>query len=217
MNLILLGAPGAGKGTVATQMIKALSVPQVSTGDMLREARRAGTELGKQAASFMDRGALVPDEVVIGIVDERLAQADCAGGFILDGFPRTIPQAEALLAALARRGKALDHVICLEVGEELLVQRLAGRRSCAKCGRPYHVTFTPPKVEGRCDTCDEPLVHRVDDREESVRNRLKVYADQTSPLVSFFQGKGLLRPVDGTGSPGSVFERVMIALGKPGK
>ncbi len=213
MNLILLGAPGAGKGSQAAHLVKKLQVPHVSTGDMLREARRSGTELGRKAAEYMDAGKLVPDEVVIGLVEERLSRPDAAKGFILDGFPRTVGQADALLALLDRMGRKVDHVLLLDVPEEVLVRRLSGRRSCPKCGRPYHVEFTPPKRDGLCDDCGAELVWREDDRPEAVRQRLKVYEEQTAPLIDYFERKGLLRRVDGQGTVEEVLGRVLAVLG----
>ncbi len=213
MNLILLGAPGAGKGSQAAYLVKKLEVPHVSTGDMLREARRSGTELGRKAAEYMDAGKLVPDEVVIGLVEERLSRPDAAKGFILDGFPRTVAQADALLALLERLGRRVDHVLLLDVPEEVLVRRLSGRRSCPKCGRPYHVEFTPPKRDNLCDECGVELVWREDDRPEAVRQRLRVYEEQTAPLIDYFDSKGLLRRVDGQGTVEEVLGRVLQVLG----
>ncbi len=212
MNLILLGAPGAGKGSQAAPLIKKYGIPHISTGDMLRDARRSGTELGKKAAEYMDKGQLVPDEVVIGLVEERLGRPDCSDGFILDGFPRTEAQADALLAMLERNGRSIDHVILLDVPEDVLVARLSGRRSCPKCGKPYHVEFTPPKKEGICDECGVELVWREDDRPESVKERLAVYSKQTAPLISYFEAKGLLRRIEGQGSVDDVFDRVVSVL-----
>jgi len=213
MNLILLGAPGAGKGSQAAPLMARLGVSHISTGNMLREARRSGTELGRKAAEYMDSGRLVPDEVVVGLVEERLGQPDAAKGFILDGFPRTEAQADALMAMLERNGRTVDHVIQLDVPEEVLVARLSGRRSCPKCGRPYHIKFTPPKNDNVCDDCGVELVWRNDDRPESVRQRLEVYEEQTAPLIAYFKQQGLLRPIDGQGSVETVLDRVMGVLG----
>ena len=213
MNLILLGAPGAGKGSQAAHLVRKLGVVHISTGDMLREARRSGTELGKKAAEYMDAGKLVPDEVVIGLVEERLGRPDAQKGFILDGFPRTVAQADALLALLEKMGKKIDHVILLEVPEEVLVRRLSGRRSCPKCGRPYHVEFSPPKNDNLCDECGVELVWREDDRPEAVRQRLKVYEEQTAPLIDYFENKGMLRRIDGQGTVEEVLQRVLAVLG----
>ena len=195
MRLVLLGAPGAGKGTQARKIEEKWEIPQVSTGDMLRQARKAGTDLGKQAAEYMDSGRLVPDEVVVGVVSERLGQSDLAKGFILDGFPRTVPQAEALETL----GVKIDRVVNLVVKEEELVERLAGRLTCPKCNAMYHRTFSPPKTQDRCDHDGAELIQRADDNEATVRNRLEVYRRQTHPLVEFYGKRGVLVDVDGTG------------------
>jgi adenylate kinase len=213
MRLILLGPPGAGKGTQAKLLMERLKIPQVSTGDMLRAAVKAGTPLGRQAQQYMDRGTLVPDEVIIGLVRERLQEPDCAGGYILDGFPRTVAQAEALGKTLSALHAALDHVVSLEVPTEVLVLRIAGRRTCKNCGAMYHVRFSPSRLEGRCDACGGETHQRGDDREETVRRRLAVYADQTAPLISFYEGRGLLRRVAGTGEIPGIFQRITRALG----
>jgi adenylate kinase len=197
MKLILLGPPGAGKGTQAKKLVDSFSVPQISTGDMLRAAVKEGSPMGVKAKACMDSGALVPDEVVVGIVEERLRKPDCATGFILDGFPRTVPQADALAATLAELGKDLDAVISLEVDIEALVARLTGRRTCSVCGVGYHITYDPPKVADVCDKCGGALVQRDDDKEDTIRNRMAVYNEQTSPLVDFYRSGGLLRSVDG--------------------
>ena len=212
MRLILLGPPGAGKGTQAKRLIERYGIPQISTGDILRAAVREGTELGKKAKQYMDAGQLVPDEVVIGIIRERLKEADCAKGFILDGFPRTVPQAEALKSVLAELGQALDHVVSIEVPDEDLVERLTGRRTCRNCGAMYHVKFTPPKQEGVCDKCGGELYQRDDDKEETIRARLKVYHDQTAPLVEFYNEEGLLRRIDGVGSVDEIYGRILGVL-----
>ena len=193
MKLIFLGPPGAGKGTQAAIVSKQLDIPTVSTGDMLRAAVKEGTEVGLQAKSYMDAGKLVPDAVIIGIVHERLAKPDCAKGFILDGVPRTIAQAEALEEA----GITFDHVISLEVDDEAIVARMSGRRVCAKCGAPYHVVNNPPKAEGVCDVCGGELTQRVDDKAETVRHRLEVYHQETEPLKAFYQQRGVLGSVPG--------------------
>jgi len=183
MKLILLGPPGAGKGTQAKLLAERLEIPQIATGDILRAAVKQGTPMGLKAKGFMDAGSLVPDEVVVGIVRERLQQVDCARGFILDGFPRTVAQAEALKEMLASLGKNLNAVISLEVDNEALVRRLTGRRTCQECGRGFHVDFDPPKTDGTCDACGGELYQRDDDREETIRRRLEVYTDQTQPLM----------------------------------
>ncbi|MDR0903944.1 MAG: adenylate kinase [Ruminococcus sp.] len=193
MNLILLGAPGAGKGTQAEVIEKELGIPQISTGNILKAAVKNATEIGLKAKSYMDSGALVPDEVVIGILKERIAEDDCKNGFILDGFPRTIPQAEALEAM----GVTIDKVISIEVADEKIEARLSGRRACTKCGATYHVLFNPPKTEGVCDKCGGPLVIRDDDKPETVKERLRVYKEKTAPLIDFYKGKGKLATVIG--------------------
>ena len=193
MNLILLGAPGAGKGTQAEKICEKLSIPAISTGNMLREAMANGTEMGLKAKSFIDAGKLVPDEVVIGIIDERLKQDDCKNGFILDGFPRTIPQAEAL----DEMGVRIDKVIDIEVPDEKIASRLSGRRVCLKCGATYHTEFKEPKTEGICDACGDTLVQRTDDMPETVLDRLKTYHEQTEPLKGYYEKKGILRVVEG--------------------
>jgi len=213
MRLILLGPPGCGKGTQAKLLVERLKVPQVSTGDMLREAVKAGTPLGLEAKQYMDRGALVPDAVIIGLVRERLRNPDCNRGYILDGFPRTVAQAEALEQTLRELNGSLDHVVSLEVAAEDVVGRIAGRRTCRNCGAMYHLRFSPSKVEERCDACGGPTYQRDDDREDTVRRRLLVYADQTAPLLSFYESRGLLRRVGGTGEIGEIFQRITTALG----
>jgi len=211
MRIIMLGAPGAGKGTQARRIMEKYGIPQLSTGDMLREAKAKGTELGRKATSFMEKGELVPDEVVVGIVAERLKAEDVKKGFILDGFPRTVPQAEAL----ARMGTAIDLVIDIVVDEAEVVERLTGRLTCSGCGAMYHRTFMAPKRAGRCDKCDAALVQRADDNEETVRNRLKVYARQTAPLEEFYAGRGVLNTVNGTGrTPDDVYSAVEGILGQ---
>ena len=193
MKLILLGAPGAGKGTQAEVICRHLGIPAVSTGNMIREAIKGETEMGKKAKAFVDEGALVPDEVVIGIIKERLAQDDCAKGFILDGFPRTIPQAEAL----DKMGVSIDRVISIEVEDERIVARMSGRRVCADCGASYHTVYKPPEKEGICDACGGKLVQRADDKPETVLDRLKVYHEKTAPLKSYYEAQGKLRLVIG--------------------
>jgi adenylate kinase len=214
MRIILLGPPGAGKGTQAKRLIEQLGIPQISTGDMLRAAVKAGTPLGREAQSFMDRGALVPDGVIIGLVRERLLGPDCAGGYILDGFPRTAAQAEALDATLRELGTGLDHVLCLDVPSEDLIVRIAGRRTCRACGAMFHATFSPTKREGVCDACGGETYQRDDDREATVRQRLQVYADQTAPLIRYYEGRGLLRRIAGTGEIAGIFARMLRALGR---
>jgi len=199
MRLVFLGPPGAGKGTQARELAAAHHVPQIATGDMLREAASAGTPLGATAKSYMDRGALVPDDVIIGLIAERLAKPDAKSGFVLDGFPRTIPQAEALARLLGDLGQALDRVIYFDVPEAELLRRLTGRRSCPVCQSTYHVISNPPRREGICDKCGAALVQRSDDSEGTVRHRLEVYAKQTAPLLDYYRGRGLLATVEGEG------------------
>ncbi len=213
MNLILLGPPGAGKGTQAKMLIEAYGIPQISTGDMLRAAVKNQTPLGLEAKKAMDAGALVSDEVVIGLVKERLSENDCAQGFMLDGFPRTVPQAEELTVVLEGLGKNIDHVISIEVPNEELMGRLTGRRTCKVCGQGYHVMFDPPKQEGICDKCGGELFQRDDDNEQTVGNRLKVYEDQTAPLIDYYLGKSTLRPIDGVGTIPEILDRVKAVLG----
>jgi len=214
MKLILLGPPGAGKGTQAKMLMDRYGIPQISTGDILRAAVKDGTPMGLKAKSFMDAGGLVPDDVVVGIVRERLQQDDCKSGFILDGFPRTVPQADALAEALTGLGRPLDAVVSLGVDIEALVERLTGRRTCRDCGRGYHVAFSAPKVAGVCDTCGGELLQRDDDREETIRRRLDVYNDQTSPLIDYYRKSGLLSEVDGMLSMDAVQGEVLAVLRK---
>lgn len=212
MRAILLGPPGCGKGTQAKILIDTYGIPQIATGDILREALKKGTPLGKQAQSYMDKGQLVPDDLVIQIIEERLKQDDCAGGFILDGFPRTIAQAEALDKTLKAMGKTLEHVFNIEVGDDELIKRLTGRRICKACGASYHIIFNPPREEGRCDTCQGELYQRDDDKEETIRNRLKVYQDQTAPLITFYHEKKILSSIDGVGSIEQITARLKGAV-----
>ena len=209
MKLIFLGAPGAGKGTQAEYVCEKLGIPSISTGNILREAMANKTELGLKAKSFMDAGKLVPDEVVISIIAERLKAADCAGGFLLDGFPRTIPQAEAL----DKMGVKLDKVVSIEVPDEAIVKRMAGRRSCPKCGMTYHIESKRPAKEGICDKCGAELTVRADDKPETVRNRLEVYHAQTEPLKDFYRAQGCLVTVDGTGSVPDITKLILAELG----
>jgi len=212
MNIVFLGPPGAGKGTQAKILIERYGIPQVSTGDMLREHRAKGTELGKKAQEYMDKGQLVPDEIILGMVKERLSQPDCQKGFILDGFPRTVAQAEALDKLLSEMGKKLDFALALIVPDDLLVERLTGRRTCKSCGMMYHIKYKPPKVEGICDVCGGELYQRPDDNEETVRNRLKVYHEQTAPLVEYYKNKGILREIDGSKSIEEITQQLISIL-----
>ena len=209
MNLILLGPPGAGKGTQAQMIAESDHIPQISTGDILRKAVKEGTPLGKKAKVFMDQGKLVPDEVAIGIIDERLREPDCNPGFILDGFPRTTSQAEALQPILSKMGKSIDHVINIEVDTEELVRRLTGRRIWKNCGAMFHILFHPPRLEGMCDRCGGSLYQREDDKEETIRTRLNEYQRQTAPLIEYYQLKNLLRSVRGVGGEKEIFERIV--------
>jgi adenylate kinase len=213
MRLILLGPPGAGKGTQAARLVEKYSIPQISTGDMLRAALKAGTELGKEAKTYMDAGKLVPDSVVIGLIEERIAKDDCAKGFMLDGFPRTVAQADALAGVMKKMELTIDHVVSIDVANEELVGRLTGRRTCRACGAGFHAKFDPPSKEGVCDKCDGELYQRADDSEDTIRNRLKVYAEQTEPLISYYTTAGLIRPVEGSGSIDQIFGRVKAVLG----
>jgi adenylate kinase len=208
-NVILLGGPGAGKGTQAARIVVDHGLPHVSTGEMLRAAVARGTEMGREAQKYMESGRLVPDEVVIGVVRDRLAEPDAAEGFLLDGFPRTVPQAEALDAMLAEAGREITHVVLIDVPAEELVQRIAGRRSCATCGKIYNVTFDPPRADGVCDADGGPLTQRADDNEETVRNRIAVYERQTAPLIGYYAERGVLESALGGGKvPDDVYEQV---------
>ena len=209
MNLILLGAPGAGKGTQAELLVKKLSIPAISTGNMLREAMANGTELGKQAKQFMDEGSLVPDELILGIVADRVAQPDCQNGFILDGVPRTLAQA----VALDMRGVKIDHVVSIEVDDSEIEGRMTGRRVCAKCGASYHVVANPPKAEGICDSCGGELIIRKDDKPETVRHRLEVYHEATEVLKGFYEMTGRLVKVNGSQSIEGANEDILKAIG----
>ena len=209
MNLILLGAPGAGKGTQAELLVKKLAIPAISTGNMLREAMANGTELGKQAKQFMDEGSLVPDELILGIVADRVAQPDCANGFILDGVPRTLAQA----VALDMRGVKIDHVVSIEVDDSEIEGRMTGRRVCAKCGASYHVVANPPKAEGICDSCGGELIIRKDDKPETVRHRLEVYHESTEVLKGFYEMTGRLVKVNGSQSIEGANEDILKAIG----
>jgi adenylate kinase len=213
MRLVLLGPPGAGKGTQAQRLIDKLRVPQISTGDLLRAAVRDTTPLGVEAKTFMDAGKLVPDEVVIGMVRERIKQADCRDGYILDGFPRAVSQAEALEKMLQDFGQGLDHVISIEVPEEELVGRLTGRLSCPACGAMYHQQNRPPVEEGVCDKCGKELIQRADDNEETIRSRMAAYREQTEPLKNFYRQQNLLRAIDGIGDPDEIASRIVAEIG----
>ena len=213
MKIIMLGAPGAGKGTQAKQIAAKYSIPHISTGDIFRANIKNGTELGKKAKEYMDQGLLVPDELTCDLVMDRIAQDDAKNGFVLDGFPRTIPQAEALDAALTKIGQSMDYAIDVDVPDENIINRMSGRRACLNCGATYHIVSIPPKKEGICDTCGNELVLREDDKPETVKKRLDVYHDQTQPLIDYYKGKGILKSVSGTQPMEKVFEDITAILG----
>ncbi|GLX03989.1 MULTISPECIES: adenylate kinase [Microbispora] len=212
MRVVLVGPPGAGKGTQAQFIASHLSIPKISTGDIFRANVSGGTELGKLAKEYMDRGDLVPDEVTVAMVRDRLSEDDAQEGFLLDGFPRNVPQAEVLKKMLAEFGTGLDVVLNLVVEDDEVVRRLAGRRTCRSCGKVWHVVFDPPAVEGVCDACGGELFQRDDDREETIRRRLEVYQEQTAPLISFYADEGILQGVDATGPVEEITQRAMSAL-----
>ena len=214
MNLILMGLPGAGKGTQAEKIVEKYDIPHISTGDMFRLAIKEGTALGKEAKSYMDKGELVPDEVTIGIVRERLSKSDCQKGFLLDGFPRTIAQAEALEDLLSDMEESLDYVLHIDVPKEQLIERLTGRRICPTCGATYHVAFNPPKVDGKCDHDGSELIQREDDQPETVSKRLEVNVEQTQPLLDFYRGKGYLVSFEGDRDINEVFQDIDQKLGE---
>ena len=213
MKIVMLGAPGAGKGTQAVNIAKKFGIPHVSTGDIFRSNIKNGTELGMKAKEYMDKGALVPDEVTIGMLLSRIAEPDCKNGYVLDGFPRTIPQAESLKKALAEKSDSLDVAINIDVPDEAIEARMSGRRSCPGCGASYHVMFTPPKKEGVCDHCGAELIQRDDDKPVTVKARLVTYHEQTQPLIDFYKNEGILKEVDGQQSPDMVFEAITEAIG----
>lgn len=212
MIVVLLGPPGAGKGTQAERLAAGMGLVHVASGDLFREALAAQTPLGRQAQQYMERGELVPDDLTVRMVLERMAQPDCQAGVVLDGFPRTVAQAEALDQALAAQGKQVDAVLLIAVSDEVVLERLTGRRICRNCQAPYHIVFNPPAAEGRCDRCGGPLYQRDDDREETVRRRLEVYQAQTAPLISYYRQRGLLREVDGSGDLEAVATRLRQVL-----
>jgi len=213
MRLIFLGPPGVGKGTQAQRLSAQRGIPKISTGDILREAVLKKTALGVQAKSFMDSGRLVPDEVVIGIIRERLKEADSQKGFVLDGFPRTVPQAQALASMLRQDDRTIDRVLNFELADDELELRLSGRRNCPNCQAVYHLKFNPPQKPGLCDRCGGKLIQRSDDQPETIRKRLEVYRSQTVPLIGFYEEQGLLARIDGSGDPEAVSQRVTAALG----
>ena len=214
MKIIMLGAPGAGKGTQAKMIADKYGVPHVSTGDIGRANIKNGTELGMEAKKYMDQGLLVPDELTVKILLDRVSQPDCKNGYVLDGFPRTIPQAEVLDKALAELGESIDYAIDVDVPDENIVKRMSGRRACVSCGATYHVVHVPPKKEGICDRCGSELILRDDDKPETVKNRLDVYHKQTQPLIDFYTKKGVLKTVDGTVDMQDVFKAIVAILGE---
>jgi len=214
MKIIMLGAPGAGKGTQAKKIAERYSIPHISTGDIFRTNIKNGTKLGKKAKAYMDEGALVPDDLVVDLVVDRFKNSDCANGYVLDGFPRTIPQAEALEDALNAIGEIVNFAINVEVPDENIINRMAGRRSCIGCGATYHIKYNPTKVEGICDNCGEKLILRDDDMPETVKNRLSVYHAQTQPLIDFYNKKDILAVVDGTKDMDDVFNAIVNILGE---
>lgn len=213
MKIIMLGAPGAGKGTQAKQIADKYAIPHISTGDIFRANLKAGTELGKKAKEYMDQGLLVPDELTCDLVMDRISQDDCQNGFVLDGFPRTIPQAEALDAALKKINQKMDYAIDVDVPDENIVNRMSGRRACLNCGATYHIVSIPTKVEGVCDRCGSPVVLRDDDQPETVKKRLDVYHEQTQPLIDYYKEQNILRTVDGTQPMEDVFGAIVEILG----
>lgn len=213
MKIIMLGAPGAGKGTQAKMIADKYGVPHISTGDIFRANIKNGTELGMEAKKYMDQGLLVPDELTVRILLDRVAQDDCKNGYVLDGFPRTIPQAEVLDSELTKLGDHIDYAINLDVPDENIVKRMSGRRACLTCGATYHIEHVPPKKEGICDVCGSELVLRDDDKPETVKNRLNVYHEQTQPLIDFYTEKGVLKTVDGTVPMEEVFAAITAILG----
>ena len=213
MKIIMLGAPGAGKGTQAKMIASKYQIPHISTGDIFRANIKNGTDLGKKAKEYMDQGLLVPDELTCDLVMDRIQQDDCVNGFVLDGFPRTIPQAEALDAALEKIGQHMDYAIDVDVPDDNIVNRMSGRRACLDCGATYHVVSLPPKTEGKCDHCGSDLVLREDDKPETVQKRLSVYHDQTQPLIDYYKKQGILKSVDGTQPMEAVFTAITDILG----
>ena len=213
MKIVMLGAPGAGKGTQAVNIAKEYGIPHISTGDIFRANIKNQTELGMKAKEFMDKGALVPDEITIGMLLDRIAESDCKNGFVLDGFPRTIPQAESLKAALQLQDAKIDYAVDIEVPDEVITTRVTGRRACPKCGGTYHTVFNPPKKEGICDNCGSELVQRADENPETVIERLKTYHEMTQPLIDFYEKEGVLHSVDGTKAPAEVLKDILGVLG----
>ena len=214
MKIIMLGAPGAGKGTQAKKIAEKYDIPHISTGDIFRANIKNGTELGQKAKTYMDQGLLVPDELVVDLVVDRVNQEDCSKGYVLDGFPRTIPQAECLTDALSKLGSKIDYAIDVDVPDENIVKRMGGRRACLNCGATYHIVFNPTKVEGKCDACGAETVLRDDDKPETVQKRLSVYHEQTQPLIDYYKAQGILKSVDGTKPMDEVFADIVAILGE---
>lgn len=212
MKIVMLGAPGAGKGTQAIKIADKYDIPHISTGDIFRANIKGGTELGQKAKSYIDKGELVPDEVTIGMLLDRIAQDDCKNGYVLDGFPRTIPQAESLTEALKSQGDRIDFALNIDVPDEAIIERMSGRRACPKCGATYHIVYAAPKTENICDKCGTELIIRSDDKPETVKDRLNVYHQQTEPLIAYYKTAGVLREVDGTQELPKVFEDVVAIL-----
>ncbi|RKD25419.1 Adenylate kinase [Caminicella sporogenes DSM 14501] len=213
MRLILLGPPGAGKGTQASSIVEKYNIPHISTGDIFRKNIKEGTELGKKAKEYMDKGLLVPDELVVAIVEDRLKEDDCKNGFLLDGFPRTVNQAKSLDKVLEKMNVSLNKVLNIKVDKEILVNRAVGRRICKECGRAYHIEFNPPKESGKCDVCGGQLYQRSDDKEETVAKRIEVYLKETAPLIDYYNNKGILVDINGEQDIKKVFEDIVLALG----
>ena len=214
MKIIMVGAPGAGKGTQAKEIAEKYKIPHISTGDIFRKNLKEETKLGLEAKKYMDAGGLVPDEITIGMLLDRIQEPDAESGYVLDGFPRNIPQAEALDAALAKTNEKIDYVIDIEVPDEVIISRMGGRRACVKCGETYHIEFKPPMQEGICDTCKAALIIREDDKPETVKKRLDVYHELTQPLIDYYQKAGCLKPVDGTQPMKKVFTDIVSILGE---
>ena len=214
MKIIMLGAPGAGKGTQAKQIAAKFSIPHISTGDIFRANIKENTELGKKAKEYMDQGMLVPDSLTLELIMDRFTNADCANGYVLDGFPRTIPQANVLDEALSKLGEKIDFAVNVDVPDENIIRRMGGRRACVSCGATYHIEHVPPKAEGICDRCNSELILRDDDKPETVKNRLEIYHEQTQPLIEFYEAKGVLKNVDGTVDMKDVFAAIVSILGE---
>lgn len=214
MKIVMLGAPGAGKGTQAKKISAKYNIPHISTGDIFRANIKEGTELGKKAKEYMDQGLLVPDELVLDLIVDRLGKDDCKNGYVLDGFPRTIPQAEALEKALGKQGQKIDYALDIDVPDENIINRMSGRRACVGCGATYHLVYAPTKVEGVCDVCGKNLILRDDDKPETVKKRLGVYHEQTKPLIDYYENAGTLRTLDGTIDIEDVFQAIVKILGE---